>query len=324
MGFDHAAVFLTLLGSLAVSAQAPPPRPATPRFEATMAVSSLLVPLVVRSEAGRYVDDLEARHFRLLVDGRAVRIDAVDRGTDAPVSIVFLQDLSGSMANGGKLEASRAALGSLLAAAGPDDEFAIATFAGERLQVEVPYTSDKSALAEALALWEAYGTTSLHDAVTWLPDISETSLVGNRVAILVTDGHDNASKATPAEAVEIVRGARLPVYVLGLDALGAPRRDPDERDPNGPVLFADLLQNLATRSGGRYFQVADAEELNAAVQGILTDLRQRYVLSVATAAEGARKDHEIKVEILRRGSYQLTHRRGYRGTAPLAAQRPKK
>lgn len=310
---------LAFLAAATLPAQSPPPR-----FEGTVAVSTLLVPVVVRTESGRYVDDLEARDFRLLVDGKPVRIEAVDRGIDAPVSIVYLQDLSGSMANGGKLEASRKALGSLLAAAGPDDEFAIASFAGERLQVEVPYTGNKAALTEAMALWEGYGTTALHDAVAWLPDISETSVVGNRVAILVTDGHDNASTISPAEAVEIVRGARLPVYVLGLDALGAPRRDPGERDPKGPYLYSDLLQNLAARSGGRYFQAADAEELTAAVQGILADLRQRYVLSVATQAEGAKKDREIKVEIARHGSFLLTHRRGYRGTAPLAPIRPKK
>jgi|CXWL01.1.fsa_nt_gi VWFA-related protein len=319
MDVRRTLVLASLGASLIASAQTPPPR-----FEATVAVSTLLVPVIVRTESGRYVDDLEARDFRLLVDGKPVRIDAVDRGTDAPVSIVFLQDLSGSMANGGKLEASRRALESLLAAAGPDDEFAIATFAGERLQVEVPYTSNKATLTEALELWEGYGTTSLHDAVAWLPEISETSAVGNRVAILVTDGHDNASRISPSEAVEIVRGARLPVYVLGLDALGAPRRDATERDPAGPYLYADLLRNLASRSGGRYFQAADAEELTAAVQGILTDLRQRYVISVATRAEGARKDHEIKVEIGRRGTYLLTHRRGYRGTLPLPPARPEK
>lgn len=313
------ALLLTLGVTSALSAQAPPPR-----FEATVAVSSLLVPVIVRTESGRYVDGLELEDFRLLVDGKPVRIDAVDRGVDAPVSIVFLQDLSGSMANGGKLEASRQALGSLLAAAGPDDEFAIATFAGERLQVEVPYTGNKAALAEAMELWEGYGTTALHDAVAWLPEISESSAVGNRVAILVTDGHDNSSTISPAQAVEIVRGARLPVYVLGLDALGAPRRELADRQPDGPYLYADLLQNLAARSGGRYFQAADGEELTAAVQGILADLRQRYVISVATQAEGPKKDREIKVEIARRGSFLLTHRRGYRGTAPISPSRPKK
>jgi VWFA-related protein len=319
MDLRRSALLLCLGVTSTLWAQAPPPR-----FEATVAVSSLLVPVIVRTESGRYVDGLERADFRLLVDGQPVRIEAVDRGVDAPVSIVFLQDLSGSMANGGKLEASRQALGSLLAAAGPDDEFAIATFAGERLQVEVPYTGDKAALAEAMELWQGYGTTALHDAVAWLPEISESSAVGNRVAILVTDGHDNSSRITPAEAVEIVRGARLPVYILGLDALGAPRRAPTERDPAGPYLYADLLLNLAARSGGRYFQVADPEELTAAVQGILTDLRQRYVISVATRAEGPKADHEIKVEIARRGSFLLTHRRGYRGTAPLPPSRPKK
>ncbi|MDX1998461.1 MAG: VWA domain-containing protein [Thermoanaerobaculia bacterium] len=319
MDLRRSALLLCLGVTSTLAAQAPPPR-----FEATVAVSSLLVPVIVRTESGRYVDGLEREDFRLLIDGQSVRIEAVDRGVDAPVSIVFLQDLSGSMANGGKLEASREALGSLLAAAGPDDEFAIATFAGERLQVEVPYTGDKAALAEAMELWQGYGTTSLHDAVAWLPEISENSAVGNRVAILVTDGHDNSSRITPAEAVEIVRGARLPVYILGLDALGAPRREPTERDPDGPYLYADLLQNLAARSGGRYFQAADAEELTAAVQGILMDLRQRYVISVGTRAEGPKADHEIKVEIVRRGTFLLTHRRGYRGTAPLSPSRPKK
>src|SRR5689334_4330228 len=69
---------------------------ASATFEEEVSVGYVLVPLVVRSGAG-YADRLDQDDFRLLVDGKPVKIDSFERRADAPASVVFLQDLSGSM-----------------------------------------------------------------------------------------------------------------------------------------------------------------------------------------------------------------------------------
>ena len=282
-------------------------------FDEALDVAWTLVPVVVRSRTG-YVTDLAPRDFTLFIDGRRVAIDEVDRGHEAPVSLVFLQDLSGSMANSGKLDASRRAIRVFLERGRPGDEVALASFAGGRLAVEVPFTGEMEAVEDALELWEGYGTTALHDAVSWLPEISAGGRYGNRVAILVTDGQDNASTVPPDEALEVVRRARLPVYVFGLGIGGGFRERPGEEAAD--YRYEDLLRALAEQSGGRYFDVDNPAEIEAAVGSILDDLRLRYVLAVATPADGPRTFHPVRVEIDRPGRFWLIHRSGYHGTAP--------
>ena len=166
-------------------ADATAPAKATPRppvFAEEISVGWILVPVVVRGRGG-YVRDLEASDFRLSVDGRPVKIREFERRAEAPWSVVILQDVSGSMAESGKLEASRQALGLFLERGFPGDELAVASFAGGTTQVEVPFTTDLGAVREAMAAWEAYGTTALHDAIARLPEIAKD--VGKSGTIIV-------------------------------------------------------------------------------------------------------------------------------------------
>lgn len=307
-------------GHPAAHAQPPPapeaepasaPPGAAPIFEESVAVSWLLVPVVVETAWGT-AGDLGREAFRLWVDDRRAPIDELDRGDDVPLSVVFLQDLSGSMANGGKLDASRGALAALLARTRPGDEVALASFAGDRLAIDVPFTAETAAVADAMAGWEGYGTTALHDAVSLLPEISQGGEKGRRVAVLVTDGLDNASALPPADAARIVRTSQLPVYVLGLGDGRRPRGD-DET-----VRYGELLGELARSTGGRYFEVADRAAAEEAVAALIEDLRRRYVLGVATAGDGARAYHRLRVEVALPYRHTLTYRRGYHGTVPAA------
>lgn len=289
----------------------PPEEGGVASFDESVAVSWVLVPVVVRARQG-HVEGLGREDFRLSIDGRPAPIDGVDLGEEVPLSVVYLQDLSGSIANAGKLEASRRAFGELLERLRPGDQVALATFAGERLRIETPFTGERSALAEAMGLWEGYGTTALHDAVSLLPDISQQGRSGRRVAVLVTDGQDNASALDPAAAVAVVRGASLPVYVLGLTA-GRSGTGGDA----GTHRYADLLASLAERTGGRYFEVAGADAAAETMAALVEDLRRRYVLAVATAGDGPRSYHEIRVEAVLPYRHTLTYRKGYHGTAPI-------
>jgi len=309
-----------------------PTRPAS-TFTEQLSVSWVLVPVVVRGSRG-YAQGLDRDDFRLWVDGRRVPIQELDLGSDAPLSVVWLQDLSGSMANSGKLEISRLAFETFLDGARPGDEIAVASFAGDEIQVEVPFTDDVDALGESVAAWEGYGTTALHDAVSLLPDISADAERGKRVAVLVTDGLDNASRLTPEQSVDLVRRARLPVYVLGLNA--TPPRSGDSAegaDGEDVYRYADLLRSLAEATGGRYFEIVTAqtaepeEPLRRTLGEILDDLRLRYILALTTAASGEKSYHRFRVEVLRHGhsgrNETLTYRRGYWGPAPSAWSEPR-
>jgi Ca-activated chloride channel family protein len=300
-----------LAASVAPAAGQPPAE--MPKFGGEVSVGLVLVPVVVRSGDG-YVKGLDAQDFRLLVDGAALPVESFERRADAPISVVFLQDLSGSMEAGGKLEASRQAVAYFLDQATPADEFAVATFAGPTTVVEVPFTGDVAALRENLATWEAYGKTALHDAVSLLPEISGSGSHAKRAAILITDGADNASAIPPEEAREIVRQAQVPVYVLGLGA-GSPYEL--ARDGAKVNRYADLLNLLALYTAGRYFPVEGPSDLKEALVAISDDLRHQYVLSFSTAGAGEPRHHRIEVEVPGR-SVKVLSRLGYHGNRPVA------
>lgn len=300
---------LLLLATVPARAQ----EEATPTFEEEVSVGYVLVPLVVRSGAG-YADRLDEDDFRLLVDGKPVKIDSFERRADAPASIVFLQDLSGSM-EGTSLQASQQAVQFFLDKSLKGDEFAVATFASDAGQVEVPYTSDMSVLRESVANWKAWGTTALHDAVAWVPNISAEGRNPKRFAVLITDGIDNASKFTPQQAREIVRQAQLPVYVIGLGT-----GNPYELSDTGEKIYryADVLNLLASVSGGRYYAISNLEDLQEALAAIHNDLRHQYVLGFATG-EGKSRLRDVKVEV-KSGGRTVLFRRGYKGPPPAESQ----
>jgi Ca-activated chloride channel family protein len=303
-----AAVLLGLAAALAAPAvQELPPQEPIGSFDERVSVSWALVPVLVQSADG-YVDDLTRDDFRLWVDDAEVPIADFESGATAPVSLVFLQDLSGSMANGGKLVESRRALAYLLSQARPEDEFALASFAGGLLQVEVPFTHDEQVLAEAMDLWEGYGTTALHDAVSWIPRISAEGRHPKRAVVVVSDGVDNASLVSPEAARQVVRDAQLPVYVLGLGRHEAAAQ-------NGDSTYARLLTELAAATGGHYFPVEPGDEVYRAAANLLEQLRRQYVLAFPTRA-GEAGYRRIRVEVTADDRFTVYHRKGYRGGPP--------
>jgi Ca-activated chloride channel family protein len=287
---------------------------ATSSFSDTIAVNQILVPVLVRTRSG-YANSLQKKDFRLRVDGRQVAIQSFDENAEAPTSLVLLQDLSGSMSTNRKIERSQEVARYFLSHALPGDELAIATFASGRGQVEVPFTTDLGALEDAVSRWEGYGTTALHDAVAWIPEISAEGHNSRRFAVLVTDGVDNSSSLSPEEAREIVRTAQVPVYVLGLDS-----GSPYEISTGGKKVYryADVLNLLAGVTGGRYYPISQAADLPKALAAIAQDLRHQYVLGFSTR-EGERSYRHLTVEVTAKGlgdRATVVFRRGYLGPPP--------
>jgi Ca-activated chloride channel family protein len=290
--------------------QKAPQEPPPASFGEEVSVGYVLVPVVVRSGSG-YVKNLGKDDFHLTVDGQRAEVESFERRADAPASVAVFQDLSGSMENGGKLELSRDVVRYFLDKALPGDEFALATFASGNTQVEVPFTANLATLREALGTWQASGTTALHDAVTFMPEVSAEGHNPKRFVILITDGVDNASQIKPEKAREFVRQAQLPVYVIGLDS-----GNPFELSTEGKKIYryADVLNLLAVTTGGRYYSISNHEDLQKALAAILDDLRHQYVLGFSTG-EGPSRQRSLQVQV-KAGDRTVLFRRGYKGPPP--------
>jgi len=302
-----------LLVAVAAIGQSPPETDPQPGFEDKVSVGYVLVPIIARSEGG-YVRGLTAEDFELRVDGQPVAFESFEMGASAPISVIFLQDLSGSMANASKLRLSRIAIDLILAGSRNADQFAIATFANGDLSLDIPYTMDTEVLEQAMSQWQPYGVTALHDAVFGLPELTQSLQSAKRAAILITDGADNSSEIEPGEARRKVRQAELPVYVLGL-ATG----DPSTLDREGKKLhrYADVLNLLAHLTGGQYFWISDIDDVVRASTTIADDLRHQYVLGFSTSDTGEEGYRELEVVTKKKqNKIRLTFRRGYEGPPP--------
>jgi Ca-activated chloride channel family protein len=294
---------------------ASPQEPPADTFQDEVSVGLVLVPVVVRSGGG-YAKNLDQDDFRLLVEGKPAAIESFERRSDAPASIVVLQDVSGSM-EGEKIAMSREAVRFFMDKALAGDEIAISTFAGEMFQVDVPFTANFKVVQEAVASWKAYGTTALHDAVARMPRISLEGRNPKRFALLITDGVDNASRLTPEQARAIVQDAQLPTYVLGLGS-----GNPYELSEKGEKIYryADVLSLLAAVTGGRYYSIQNPEQLQEALTAILDDVRHQYVLGFSTG-DGGVKFRRLTVEVKGKDRGQtVVFRRGYKGTPPVATR----
>ena len=290
---------------------------AQPGFDAQVSVGYVLVPVIARTPHG-YADRLQPQDFKLTVDGVTVEVESFDEGGAAPVTLLVLQDLSGSMANGGKLTLSKFAIERILTGNLPGDQYSLASFASGKLKTDVPFTEEIVDIENSISAWKPSGVTALHDAVWGLPDLSNSIQSARRAAILITDGADNASEIDPHEARLKVRLAELPVYVLGL-ATGSPLI----LDSAGKKLhrYADLLNLLAHQTGGEYFWISNSDDVVRAAGSIASDLRHQYVLGFSASGIGESRYRELEVTTGKK-KVQLSFRRGYQGTAPRVEVTP--
>ncbi|QIK38082.1 VWA domain-containing protein [Caldichromatium japonicum] len=144
---------------------------------------------------------------------------------------------------------------------------------GSRPYLQVPLTFDRQAVAELLqeaVVGLAGRETAIGDAIGLAVKHLRDQPPGARVLVLLTDGASNAGALTPLEAAELAAQFGVKVYTIGIGGGELGVRSPlglrwrgmgDEFDPK-------TLEEIARRTGGRYFTVGSREEL----EGVYAEL----------------------------------------------------
>ncbi len=268
-------------------------------------VEAVIVPVTVRTASGRLVDSVAASRFHLFVDGMEIPITDLHRESDLPLSLGFILDTSGSMA-GHKMASCRQLVLAFLDARQDRDELALWTFGNGRVLERFPFGTGWYLLPRVLESVKPWGTTALYDMLRRVPEVTARARHPRRAVILLTDGVDNASRLTPAEAAELARHLRTPIYVLGVEP------PPRAAAPGGPT-YEEILRLIAEDSGGRYQRIPSTEKMPAVVQDLLRELSSRFIISFTTSGVGRRTWRSIVVRV---EGYQATTRKGYLGTLP--------
>jgi VWFA-related protein len=174
-------------------------------------------------------------------------------GEAGPLTTLLVMDVSGSMFNGGKLEAAKAAARAYVARMRPGDETGLISF-NTQVTVVQAITSDQSALLAAIDSLDARNDTAMYDALAKATALLQAE-TGRKAIIVLTDGLDNRSKVNVDEVISSVSPGGLSISTIGLG-------DPEAGGTNNGLDEAGL-RSLAGQAGGLYGFASDAASLQS-------------------------------------------------------------
>jgi Ca-activated chloride channel family protein len=190
----------------------------------------------------------------------------------SPVSVGIVFDTSGSM--GAKLGRSRQLATQFLKAAKPQDEFFLIEF-NDRPKLASAFTVDTEKIQDYLVFVQSKGRSALWDAI--YEALSEIKKGQNprKALLVISDGGDNASRYTENEMKNLVRGAGVPIYVVGVyDAAALRERTAEEF--SGPA----RLNEMAEQSGGRHLALDSLGDMPTVVDKVNAEVRSAAPTSV--------------------------------------------
>jgi VWFA-related protein len=147
----------------------------------------------------------------------------------------------------------------------PEDETFIVHF-DDTARLDSEFTNSVPQLEQTLASAKPFGQTAIYDALILALDHMQGGRHPKKAILLMTDGVDNSSKHTLAEAIDATRKAQVAVYTVGLLSV------------SGGQKAEDSLIQIAEASGGRAFFPQTVEEASADMERVARDLREQYTL----------------------------------------------
>lgn len=241
------------------------------------------VPVSVTNRGGQYVVDLNRKDFRVYEDGAEQTIVHFSN-VDQPFSVVLLIDTSGSTVP--FIDQMKGAAKAFVEQLRPSDTVRPVYFHGEIKPLTAEGINDPKLFSAAIDQLETGPVnmgTRMYDAVEFgLRAFKPTS--ARRAVILITDGENTWGKATMKGTLREAEESDIVVYALQYGDL-APQK---------------YLQELAAKTGGRYFNGADIPMIRRSFVEVAEELRRQYVLGYhpnEPARTGMRK---IRVKVNRK------------------------
>lgn len=327
-------------------AKSPAKQEPVPQF--TGGVTEVIVPVTATDEKGKFISNLTANDFRVTDEGRLQRIGFFSHTDKQPIVVGFLIDQSSSM----RIHWSKyqEAILEMIWALLPGDALHtgyLISYA-DNAELAVNTTEDSDKLAAAVRKMKPSGGSTLNDAI-YRACVDRKLVKGEpyeprRIIIIVGDGHDNHSKHSPDEVLELAKRNLVTIYAISSMAFGFD--NPDEaalekltHETGGHVeyplngLYKDVSGYLSHPSDDGNYALnvgsgAYAGEISAgiikAVGGIAGEIATQYVLRYTPDVDAElnpRQFRRIKVEIPTLPNAKLNYRNGY---FPFAVQQPPK
>jgi Ca-activated chloride channel homolog len=266
-------------------------------------VSEVDVLFIATDRHGKFVRNLNQGDFTILDDHKPPQsIVNFRRETDLPIELGLLVDTSGSVRGRFDFE-QEAAVSFLQRTLRPNFDRAFVMGFSSHSQVTQDFTDNVKLLETGVRSLRDGGGTALYDAVyracrdKLIKDKSDHPV--RRAIVVVSDGEDNQSEYSRAQAIEMAQRAEVIIYAISTD-------------DSGLILRGDkALQQLADATGGRAFFPYKMKDIKNSFAAIEDELRSQYVVSYRPAdfdADG--RYRSIEISALKK-DLQVRARRGY-------------
>jgi Ca-activated chloride channel family protein len=264
-------------------------------------VESELVVLnvTVKDSAGRFARKLQKTDFRVLEDKKEQRISLFSV-EETPFAAAILLDTSGSMET--RLTLARAAAVRFLDGLREEDVASVYHFDSKVEQLS-DYKPGRDLPPVAYDL-SSKGMTALNDAVLRAAKDLSKRPEKRKAIIVLSDGADTSSGASPEKALNAALEANATVYTVDMS-------DP-QMNQAARASAAGVLKNYANKSGGRFVSKPGGRALDEAFREILEELSNQYTIGYRpnnTARDGRWRAIQLK---LSRPELTARTRNGYR------------
>lgn len=241
------------------------------------------VPVSVINRQGQYVVDLQQRDFHVYENGVEQTIVHFSN-VDQPFSVVLLIDTSGSTAP--FIDQIKGAAKAFVEQLRLSDTIRPVYFHGEIKPLTTAGINDPKLFDAAIDRIEPGPVnmgTRLYDAVDF--GLNALKPVATRRAIiLITDGENTWGKATMKSTLREAEESDIVVYTLQY----------------GDLVPQKYLEQLAEKTGGRYFKGGDMNTIRQSFVEVAEELRRQYVLGYHPNEPERSGVRTIKVKVSRK------------------------
>ena len=266
-------------------------------------VDEVNVLFIATDRHGKFVRNLNQSDFSFFDDHKPVEsILNFRRETDLPIELGLLMDVSGSVQGRFGFE-KEAAIGFLQHIIRPGYDRAFVVGFNKESRLTQDFTDQVPLLAAGVQRLRDGGGTALYDAIykackeKLLREHSDHPM--RKAIVILSDGEDNQSEYTRAQAIEMAERAEVLIYAISTD-------------DSGLILRGDkVLEDLASATGGRAFFPYKMKDITHSFAAIEEELRSQYDVSYKPSdfdADGRYRSIEITAV---KKDLQVRARRGY-------------
>lgn len=299
-------------------------------------VNEVIVPVTVTDDKDRFVSDLDQQDFLVYDENKLQKINYFSRERNQPIVVGFLVDQSNT--NRLQWKKFQEALEELVFTLLPGQAKYAGYLIGYSTDAELlaNTTTDSEKILDKVRKMKPGGGAALYDAV-YIACTNRTLVKGEpveprRIIVVVGDGHDNASKKTLNEVLELAQRNLVTIYgvattAFGFGAEGEKNLIRMAEETGGRVeyplegLYKDVsgylskpqdAGNYALTVGSGAYASAVAQGLFKAVANVAGEITTQYILRYTPDATDVSKTfRNIRVEVPRFPYVKIRFRKGY-------------